>query len=153
MLYIFLCWLSSGGYRAYLRVYLYKSRCVCVVVFLALCKLYVIWQFHSNQESWRSCSSNVVWCDDAASRIHFHSNSSETVTRENADASTGVLEVVDYNSESFYLNEDDDVSPSIFSCTPCTWLYRGQLVLAWRMGLLNGRLHSLYRQHNRGFAV
>eukprot|EP00731_Ephydatia_muelleri_P033715 Em0036g19a len=64
--------------------------------------------------SWRSCSSSVIWCEEATSikdRIRSHSNSSETVTRlhENADASTGVLEVVDCNSESLYLNEDDDV--------------------------------------------
>ena len=38
-----------------------------------------------------------------------------TRLHENADVSTGVLEVVDYNSESFYLNEDDDVSPSIIT--------------------------------------
>eukprot|EP00731_Ephydatia_muelleri_P033710 Em0036g14a len=59
-------------------------------------------------------SSSVIWCEEATSikdRIRSHSNSSETVTRlhENADASTGVLEVVDCNSESLYLNEDDDV--------------------------------------------
>ena len=71
-----------------------------------------------------------------------------TRLHENADVSTGVLEVVDYNSESFYLNEDDDVSPSIISLHV---VVRGQLVLAWRVGLLNDRLRCLYRRTELGF--
>ena len=46
-----------------------------------------------------------MWCEDTGA-IKGCSDSKEKTTEVHSD----VFEVVDFNSESFYLNEDDDVS-------------------------------------------